>query len=114
MPVLRNSLSGASLGVLGALFLAGPAFAQAATELVPALGKASYNGARVGLRPATPDELPIIGRSKKLPGLVYATGHFRNGILLAPLTARVVADLILENREDEVLETTSPQRFGEY
>jgi glycine oxidase len=87
---------------------------DAATELVPALWKASYNGARVGLRPATPDELPIMGRSKALPGLVYATGHFRNGILLAPLTARVVADLILENREDEVLETTSPQRFGEY
>src|ERR1700737_3057545 len=49
-----------------------------------------------------------------LPGLVYATGHFRNGVLLAPLTGRVVADLVLENREDEVLRTTSPQRFGEY
>ena len=49
-----------------------------------------------------------------LPGLGYATGHFRNGVLLAPLTGRVVADLVLENREDEVLRTTSPQRFGEY
>jgi glycine oxidase len=86
----------------------------AASDLVPHLWQETFAGVRVGLRPATTDELPIMGRSKKLPGLIYATGHFRNGVLLAPLTARVVADLILENREDEALCTTSPQRFGEY
>jgi glycine/D-amino acid oxidase-like deaminating enzyme len=69
---------------------------------------------RVGLRPATPDELPIVGRSRRLPGLYYASGHFRNGILLAPLTALLVADLILEERADPILDITSPQRFGEY
>ena len=86
---------------------------DAAGDLVPHLWQDTFAGARVGLRPATPDGLPIIGASTKVPGLVYATGHFRNGVLLAPLTARVVADLILENREDDVLQATSPQRFGE-
>jgi glycine oxidase len=87
---------------------------DAATELMPALWQATFAGARVGLRPATPDELPIMGRSHKRPGLFYATGHFRNGILLAPLTGRVIADLVLDNRVDPVLAATSPQRFGEY
>jgi glycine oxidase len=49
-----------------------------------------------------------------MPGLVYATGHFRNGVLLAPLTARMVADLVLDNLEDPLLGATKPQRFGEY
>ncbi|MSO56572.1 MAG: glycine oxidase ThiO [Acidobacteria bacterium] len=87
---------------------------ETACDLIPHLRQATFAGTRVGLRPATSDGLPIIGRSRKLPGLVYATGHFRNGVLLAPLTGRVVADLMLENREDEVLGSTSPQRFGEF
>jgi glycine/D-amino acid oxidase-like deaminating enzyme len=45
---------------------------------------------------------------------VYATGHYRNGVLLAPLTACAVADLILNNREDPLLTAVAPQRFGEY
>jgi glycine oxidase len=87
---------------------------DAACDLVPHVWQATLLAARVGLRPATSDEMPIVGRSRKMPGLVYATGHFRNGILLAPLTARVVADLVLEDREDPLLADTSPQRFGEY
>jgi glycine/D-amino acid oxidase-like deaminating enzyme len=87
---------------------------DAAGELMPVLWQAGFAGARVGLRPATPDELPIMGSSQKHPGLFYATGHFRNGILLAPLTARVIADLVLDDRRDPVLEVASPQRFGEY
>jgi len=85
-----------------------------ACDLVPHLWQATFVGARVGLRPATADEMPIIGRSTKLRGLVYATGHYRNGVLLAPLTAHAVADLVLENREDPLLAATRPQRFGEY
>ena len=85
-----------------------------ACDLVPHLWQAAFVEARVGLRPATEDEMPIIGRSARMPGLVYATGHYRNGILLAPLTARAVADLVLENREDPLLASASPQRFGEY
>jgi glycine oxidase len=87
---------------------------DAACGLAPALRQAAFTGARVGLRPATPDGMPIIGRSAKIPGLVYATGHYRNGILLAPLTARAVADLVLDNREDPLLACASPQRLGEY
>src|SRR5207247_10143398 len=45
-----------------------------------------------GLRPATPDELPILGPTA-VPGVYYATGHYRNGVLLAPITAAVVADI---------------------
>jgi glycine oxidase len=87
---------------------------DSACDLVPPLRQATFIGARVGLRPATADELPIIGRSSKIPGLVYATGHYRNGVLLAPLTACAVADLVLDNREDPLLALTAPQRFGEY
>jgi glycine/D-amino acid oxidase-like deaminating enzyme len=69
--------------------------------------------AKVGLRPATPDHVAIIGWSEAVPNLMYATGHYRNGILLAPLTAELVANAILENRSDPALELTRPQRFGQ-
>jgi glycine oxidase len=63
----------------------------AATHLLPALEGAAFLRAWSGLRPGTPDGLPVLGRSA-LPGLFLATGHFRNGILLAPVTALVLAD----------------------
>jgi glycine oxidase len=47
-----------------------------------------------GLRPATPDRLPHLGRPASVQGLILATGHFRNGVLLGPLTGRIVADLV--------------------
>ena len=84
----------------------------AACELVPAAAGAAFVTVRAGLRPAAPDHLPIIGRSAVMPNLVYATAHYRNGVLLAPLTAQLVADLLLDDRVDPVLEVTSPQRFG--
>ena len=67
--------------------------------LLPAARDARCEGARAGLRPATPDELPIVGASAALPGVYYATGHYRNGVLLAPLTAAMIADLVLDGRE---------------
>ncbi len=85
---------------------------DAARRVAPEVGNASFKEARVGLRPATPDELPVIGPSVAVPGLVYACGHFRNGILLAPLTATVVADLVIDQRVDAALDITSPSRFG--
>ena len=85
---------------------------EAACDLVPHTWTASFLGARVGLRPGTKDDLPIIGASTALPNLVYATGHYRNGVLLAPLTAQLVADAMLENRIDPALAALSPQRFG--
>jgi glycine oxidase len=84
---------------------------DAACELLPEAWCATFLDARAGLRPATPDSLPIIGPSTSIEGLVYATGHFRNGVLLAPLTATIVADLILDGRGDPALALTTPDRF---
>jgi glycine/D-amino acid oxidase-like deaminating enzyme len=85
---------------------------EAAVELVPHAWTATFQGAKVGLRPGTPDELPIIGPSSAVPNLMYATGHYRNGVLLSPLTAELVATVMLDNRADPLLEHTKPQRFG--
>ena len=85
---------------------------DAVSELLPRAAGAGFNGARAGLRPATPDELPIIGRSSVLPNVVLAVGHYRNGVLLAPLTAQLVADVLLDAARDPLLELTRPQRFG--
>lgn len=69
---------------------------QAAIALVPALEAAEVVEPWAGLRPATPDLLPLIGPVPGLDGVWLATGHHRNGILLAPLTARAIADALLE------------------
>jgi len=81
---------------------------DAACELLPGAWGATFLEARAGLRPATDDGLPIIGPVASAPGLVFATGHYRNGVLLAPLTAALIADLILEGRSDPALEFTAP------
>jgi glycine oxidase len=86
---------------------------EAACELVPHAWTATFAAARAGLRPASSDELPVIGPSQRVPNLMYATGHYRNGVLLAPLTAQLVADAMLENRLDPAMAATSPRRFGE-
>ncbi len=65
----------------------------AAARLLPALENAAFRRAWSGLRPGTPDGLPVLGRGP-LPGLYLATGHFRNGILLAPVTALAMADCL--------------------
>ena len=65
-----------------------------AATLCPALASAPIHSSWAGLRPVTPDLLPIIGADPERPRVIYACGHSRNGILLAPLTAEVVADLV--------------------
>ncbi|HEY6065128.1 MAG TPA: FAD-dependent oxidoreductase, partial [Thermoanaerobaculia bacterium] len=65
----------------------------AAIVLAPSLAAARVSDAWAGLRPGTPDGLPLIGESP-IRGLYLAAGHFRNGILLAPITALRVADLV--------------------
>lgn len=85
---------------------------EAVCDLVPGAWNATLLSARVGLRPGSPDPLPIIGWSQAVPRLMYATGHFRNGVLLAPLTARIVADAMLAGKHDDALALTSPARFG--
>jgi glycine oxidase len=85
---------------------------DAAVEMVPPAWNASFVEVRVGLRPATPDGLPIIGPSADRPDIVYATGHYRNGVLLTPLTAAVVADFITDSKLDPALSTIMPSRFA--
>jgi glycine oxidase len=85
---------------------------RSAADLAPHAWTATFRGGRVGLRPATADNLPVIGASAAMPALMYATGHYRNGILLAPLTARLVADALLDQRVDPLLAAVSPARFG--
>ena len=68
-------------------------------------------GARVGLRPATADGLPIMGALDAAPNVMFASGHYRNGVLLAPLTARLVADAILDGRVDPLVAALGPSRF---
>ncbi len=84
---------------------------SAAIELVPALAGATFHEVRVGLRPGTPDHRPIVGASAAIDGLVYATGHYRNGALLAPLTADAVADLVEGTPLDAVWDPCLPARF---
>ena len=65
-----------------------------------------------GLRPCAPDGLPVIGRLSAIDCLTLATGHYRNGILLAPVTAKIVAESIVNGSEDDVFSTFGPQRFA--
>lgn len=85
---------------------------DAACDLVPEAWRAGLQSVRVGLRPAAPDDLPVIGGSHGADGVIYATAHYRNGVLLTPITAALVADLVLENRADPILEAFSPGRFA--
>lgn len=83
---------------------------RAALELVPKLRDARILEGWAGLRPATPDALPILGATE-IPGYYVATGHFRDGILLAPITAHVMT-AVVEGRNPELdITAFSPMRF---
>jgi glycine oxidase len=82
----------------------------AATRLLPHLADAGFRGAWAGLRPDTPDHLPLIGPLPGFGGLVLAAGHYRNGVLLAPVTGRLVADGLLGKGWAEP--AFAPVRFG--
>jgi glycine oxidase len=83
---------------------------RAAIALVPELRNAKILQDWAGLRPGTPDSLPILGATAT-PGYYVATGHFRDGILLAPITAHVMAQLIEGKSPDHDLANFSPARF---
>jgi glycine oxidase len=85
---------------------------RAVVDLLPAASRAALEGVRVGLRPALPDGLPAIGPFRGGPQVVAATGHFRNGILLAPITARIVASWLIDGAADASASATSPDRFA--
>ena len=80
-------------------------------EIVPGVLELELEEVRVGLRPATPDNLPAIGPGA-LPGLVWATGHFRNGILLTPLTAELAAAALAGEALPAWAACADPRRFA--
>ena len=84
---------------------------SAANELVPELAQAEIIETWSGLRPGTPDQLPILG-PVDFDGLVFATGHYRNGILLAPVTAKLIGEWITDRRTSLDWEAFSPLRFS--
>jgi thiazole synthase len=83
---------------------------QKAIRLYPQLQNYPIEELWWGFRPATPDELPILGTSP-CENLTFAVGHYRNGILLAPITATLMADLILEKKSDPLLSHFHYSRF---
>ena len=84
---------------------------EAAWEVLPEVGELELVEARAGLRPATPDNTPLVGRGE-LEGLIWATGHWRNGVLLAPLTGDAVAALLAGGSPPEELAALDPARFA--
>lgn len=85
---------------------------HAAVALVPALAEARIHEAWAGLRPGTPDDLPILGATGT-PGYFVATGHFRDGILLSPITAHVMAQVVSGGTSEFDLTRFSPARFSQ-
>lgn len=80
-----------------------------AERLLSHLGKGAFVSAWAGLRPGSPDDLPTIGFSE-VPGLLLATGHYRSGVLLAPITAEIVSDLVEGRKSRCDLEPYRPGR----
>jgi glycine oxidase len=83
---------------------------DAAIELAPVLASARIEETWAGLRPDTPDHLPILGPTE-LEGLLIATGHFRSGVLLTPITAKLIGEFIAEKTPSVDWEKFSPMRF---
>jgi glycine oxidase len=84
---------------------------KCAYEISPGLKGLEIGEKWAGLRPRAADGLPMIGKYRNINGLYIATAHFRNGILLAPLTANILARQILEGEFSKYLEVFSPNRF---
>ncbi len=84
-----------------------------AHELVPGVSELELDEVSVGLRPGTPDNAPVIGLGA-VESLVWATGHYRNGILLAPLTAELVLGVLAGREADrELMPACAPGRFND-
>jgi len=82
------------------------------TEICPAINALPVLDLWAGLRPKAPDGLPVLGPCGEIDGLIYATGHYRNGILLAPITGELIAKTIIEDTLQPALVPFSPDRFS--
>jgi len=83
-----------------------------AATLVPSLAYAEVASDWAGLRPGSPDDLPILGPIPGWEGLSVASGHFRKGILLAPITGRLMTQWLTQGKTEMSLEPFSPARFA--
>ena len=83
-----------------------------AYELVPGLDELAFDGALASFRPGTPDNAPYIGPTS-IGGLIAATGHYRNGVLLAPVTANLIGELIATGELPARARPFSPMRVEE-
>ena len=83
-----------------------------ALEIAPNLANLKIHDQWVGLRPFVSDGLPVLGEISEIESLFIATAHYRNGILLAPITAKILAEKIAEDKNSEFFEKFSPHRFG--
>jgi glycine oxidase len=83
---------------------------QAASNLIPELGEARMLEAWTGLRPTAPDKLPLIGATS-LSGYFTATGHYRDGIMLAPITAKLMSAIIRCEQTEIDVSAFDPTRF---
>jgi glycine oxidase ThiO len=84
---------------------------SAAEEICPGLSRSSVSRSWAGLRPVTPDMLPILGPDPEHRSLIYACGHSRNGVLMAPLTGDLIADLVTGTPLSFDLAQFRPDRF---
>jgi glycine oxidase len=82
-----------------------------AFEIAPRLESAAILNSWAGFRPHAPDDLPVLGPAADIDGLFYATGHYRNGILLAPITAEIIVEAVVNRTGSPFLESFSPDRF---
>ncbi|HET6861758.1 MAG TPA: glycine oxidase ThiO [Pyrinomonadaceae bacterium] len=82
-----------------------------AAEISAAVEKLPILSSWAGLRPRAPDGLPLLGPCDEIGGLIYATGHYRNGILLAPLTGELMAETVVNGRIPSEVASFSPNRF---
>src|SRR6266850_130079 len=82
-----------------------------ALEIAPGIAALPVIDSWAGFRPRAPDGLPVLGSCEGIEGLLYATGHYRNGILLAPITGKVIADAIVDGVVWAGLNAFSPDRF---
>jgi glycine oxidase len=82
-----------------------------AHELVPGITELPLTETRAGLRPGSPDNAPLLGPSG-LDGLLLATGHYRNGVLLTPVTGDVMARLLADGELPDEARPFTPRRFG--
>lgn len=82
-----------------------------ALEIAPSLANLKIHDQWVGLRPFVSDGLPIVGEVSEIENLFIATAHYRNGILLAPITAKILAEKIASDEDSEFFKKFSPQRF---